>query len=141
MDPNLRSKIEDFVALKDKESDKYFAWLRNILAMAIGLIGILVSLRPTERMEYYPHLLFSLAIGLISLGILTGAVILFVEIKLLGVEIEIKAKWINKILRGTQDEFEVESIPNPWYFKVVKAICYLSFSLSLVVLTTYTFLT
>lgn len=139
MDENLRHKIEEFVALKDKESEKYFAWLRNIIGMAIALMGLLISLRPEIHDNACANLIFSISISLIALGIISGAILLFVEIHWLRKEIKIKAKWINKLLEGKSDKFEVEDIPNPWYFGVTKFVCYLSFFMAIVGLAIFTY--
>lgn len=140
MDQNLKTKIEEFILLKEKENDKFFAWFRNIIGMAIALLGILVSFRSSEQMAYIPHLIFSISISLITLGIISGVIILFVEIRWLRNELEIKVKWINRLILGSKDKFEIENIPTPWYFKLLKSICYLSFILSLISLSIFTFM-
>lgn len=140
MDQNLRNKIEEFVALKEKESEKYFAWLRNIIGMAIALMGILISLRPETNENQCANFIFAISISLIALGIISGAMMLFVEIHWLRKEIEIRAGWINKLVDGKADEFEAETIPNPWYFKLVKFVCYSTFLTALISLAIFTYI-
>jgi hypothetical protein len=79
MDQNLRNKIEEVLALKEKESKKYFAWLRNIIGMAIALMGILISLRLEIHDNPCANLIFSISISLIALGVISGALLLYVE--------------------------------------------------------------
>jgi hypothetical protein len=138
MNENIRSKIENFTALKEQASEKYYTWVRNIIAMAVGLLGILVSLKSSDPQTTIQHSLFSTSIGLIASGILSGSILLFAEIKLMREEIKIHAVWINKVLKNLPDKFDVKTIPNPWYFKLVKGLCYFSFSLSLISITLYT---
>ncbi len=139
IEQNMRNKIEEFVALKDKESEKYFAWLRNIIGMAIAMMGILISLRTESRENPCANLIFSISISLISLGIISGALLLFAEIHLLRKEIEIRAGWIKKIIDDKKVHFEAEIIQNPWYFKIVKSICYISFISALISLAIFTY--
>jgi hypothetical protein len=80
MDKNLKNKIEEFVSLKEKESEKYFEWLRNIIGIAIALMGILISMRTENNENQCANLIFSVSISFIALGIISGALLLFVEI-------------------------------------------------------------
>jgi hypothetical protein len=139
MDQNLRTKLEEFVSIKEKESDKYFAWLRNIIGMAITLMGVLISLRNVNNENKYANLLFAISISLIALGIITGALLLYVEIHLLRKEIEIRNEWIKNLINGIADKFEIETIPNPWYFKLVQFLCYTSFLFAIVGLALLTY--
>jgi hypothetical protein len=139
MDQNLRNKIEEFIALKDKESEKYFAWLRNIIGMAIAMMGILISLKPDKLENPFANLIFAISISLIALGIISGVILLFVEIHWLREEIKIRSKWIDKLVAGKADKFEADNIPNPWYFKPVKIVCYTSFLSALVGLAIFTY--
>lgn len=141
MNDNLKTKLDEFISLKKEENEKYFLWLRNIIGMAIAFLGILVSFKSKDETSLLTHLVFSISISLISLGIISGTILLFTEIKWLREEIKIKSKWMSNLLKGGQNNFEIVEIPIPWYIKPLKIACYFSFIFSLVFISIYTFLT
>ena len=66
--------------LHEERNKKHYDWLKNVILMASGLIGILVSLHSVKSVEYISHLLFSSTILLLGIGILSGTIYLYAEI-------------------------------------------------------------
>jgi hypothetical protein len=74
-------------------------------------------------------------------SIIFGSLLVFIEVKLLRLEIIQREKWLEKWLEkynnGTQSQIEIETIDFPWYFHLLKFITIASFYLSITSLVVY----
>ena len=77
--------ITEFRSIQKERNEKYIAYLKNAITMAVGFLGIMLSLADTEKMNYTKHLFYSSTITLTVLGILVSLIMTFYEIKALTV--------------------------------------------------------
>lgn len=75
-----KSYIAEFHKVQKERNEKYMAFLKNIIPIAVGFLGIMLSLADTEKMNCMKHLFYSITITLTALGILASLIVTFGEI-------------------------------------------------------------
>ena len=75
---NFKKQVIELVNAKDRESEKYFSWLRFLIGLTATLLGIIVSLRDTNDQTYYQHMLFATTILSMTLSIIFGSILLLI---------------------------------------------------------------
>lgn len=134
---SLKSTLEQLADIASKRDEAHFSFIKQILLMASGLIGILVSLHKATTTAAHIRISFALALGLLSLGILCLSIALFAQV---AVHKAIFLKWKEEALSHIRDEkyqpkpFVVE--PSKLY-ALVEKIGYGSLFLSIICLTIY----
>ena len=134
---NFKKQVIELVNAKDREIEKYFSWLRFQIGLSATLLGILVSLRNTNDQTYCQHIAFATTILSMTLSIIFGSILLFVEVRLLRDEIKQQEILLTKLANNKHELIEIVVINHPWYFKLVKLITLSFFYISLISLTTY----
>ena|SRR5690606_11612655 len=119
--------------------EKYFSWLKNILTISVGLLGILVSLNSDKITELYTFIAFISTILFLGLGILFGAILLYNEVYTQGQLLNHSKKNGRKLLGG-KDIKIVEIIDRHWIFSVSEVVCFSSYLISLISLIAYSVL-
>jgi hypothetical protein len=77
---SLTASLKQLTEMAEKRDEVHFAFIKQILLMASSLFGILVALHKTPAVTTYSHLAFSIALGLLSLGILFLSIALFAQV-------------------------------------------------------------
>jgi hypothetical protein len=131
------SERKAITELSAQRYSTYYSWLRHILLMASGLIGILISLHTKKSESLCEHYSFVLTIGLLGLGILTGSISLYDEIHSLDRHRKVLAEAVAKRLKHGTSYGQISVIDRAKIFILTEWICYLSFALSLVSLIVY----
>lgn len=75
-----RDYIKEFHSIQKERNEKYMAYVKTITPMAIGFLGIMLSLADTEKMNCMKHLFYSITITATALGILAALIASFCEI-------------------------------------------------------------
>jgi len=132
-----KETIQRIADTKIDRNAKQHNWLRNILAIAVGLVGVLVALKPNRHSNMNEHYFFVATVALIALGILCGAIALFSEVALLDKAEDYLKKKLNEQLNGEQDTYSVESVNPDKIYGYCGKISYVCLSLSLITLTIY----
>ncbi len=139
MNEVLKENIEKLIKISEERQNAFSAWLRNIITIAAGLIAVLVSLKSNKTENELTHSIFFATIGLLSLGILCGCIVLYNEIVLLNRMMTIQKKFVGRLLEGSAESLLLEVLENAWYYKPAFLICKISFLLSLIALTWYAY--
>jgi hypothetical protein len=134
---NLRRQIEELIKTKNSESKSYFTWLKFIISLNVTLLGILIALRDSSNQTKIQHIVYAITIVLMLFSIIFGSLLVFIEVKLLRLEIIQREEWLIKYYNGTQSQIEIETIDFPWYFHLLKIITIACFYLSITSLVTY----
>jgi hypothetical protein len=134
---NFKNQVIELINAKERESEKYFSWLKYLIGLTSTLLGILVSLRNTNDQSYCQHIAFAATILSMTVSIIFGSILLFVEVKLLREEIKQREKWLTKLANNEHELIEIEVLNHPWYFKSVKVFTISCFYMSLISMTTY----
>ena len=75
-----KAYIKEFRSIQQERNEKYMVYVKNVTPMAIGFLGIMLSLADTEKMNCMKHLFYSITITATALGILASLVTSFGEI-------------------------------------------------------------
>jgi hypothetical protein len=134
---NIRRQIEELIETKNLESKSYFKWLKFIISLNVTLLGIIIALRDYSNQTKIQHIVYAITIVLMLLSIIFGSLLVFIEVKLLRLEIITREGWLKKYYDGKQSQIEIETIDFPWYFHLLKVITIASFYLSITSLVVY----
>ena len=75
-----RAYINEFHSIQNERNEKYMIFVKTVTTMAIGFLGIMLSLADTEKMSCMKHLFYSITITSTALGILASLIMSFGEI-------------------------------------------------------------
>jgi hypothetical protein len=134
---SLTTSFEQLIELADKRDEVHFSFIKHILLMASGLLGILVSLHRAASPDFITHFSFALALLTLALGILFLTIALFAQV---AVHKQQFLKWKSEVVKQLRDEnYKPKPIvaePSRFYAFCEK-IGYFSFSISIVLLAIY----
>jgi hypothetical protein len=79
IDETTKNHARQFANLQDQFTNKFYEWFKNIILIASGLLGALVSLHTRSSVTYIEHYLFVITVCGLAVGILTGSIYLYAE--------------------------------------------------------------
>jgi len=123
--------------LSEKRYSKYYDWIRHLILISAGLIGILVSLKSNKSETGLEYLTFIIAISGLGIGILTGSISLYSEIHILDKVRKKYADRLIEILKGQTQDIPFAVVDKNIFFKIVEFICFSSFFISMMSLIIY----
>jgi hypothetical protein len=100
MDEKLKSHVKVLVDLANEKSDKLYAWYKQVLLMASGLLSILIALHSKRSDNFQEHLMFVVTVISLSVGIVTGSIFLFSEVSNIDRARKEYAEQASKYVRG-----------------------------------------
>lgn len=119
----------------------HYAFIRQVLLMASGLFGILVSLHTDSSSSgtWAGHA-FAIAIGSLALGILLLSIALYAQV---AVHKQVFLQLRDAIAEQLRDGYTSRSVSGEphWLFATSEVAAYLSFLVALVALVCYTVMT
>lgn len=133
----LNKRLLEIKELSDDRGSKYFSWLKNIVTISVGLIGILVSLKPDEFDARIDAIWFVTTISILAIGMLSGAILLYSEIHILDKYQQKKKEYLKKLIDNENTKIELEWISLPKIYNVIEIICFTSYIGSLLGLVIY----
>ncbi len=136
----LRSSFEQLSELAVKRDEVHFGFIKQILLMSSGLLGILVSLHKSSSTERITQISFAFALGLLALGILFLTIGLSAQVAVQRAQF---VKWKNEVSALLNDEnYELKIImgePSKVY-ALFEKLGYVSLIISLFSITFYAIL-
>lgn len=142
MNTNL-SKAEKVALEVDKLNEayelrhsKYFPWIKNIVTLAIGFLGIIVSLKSGKSVDLLQHIFFIITISSLVIGILFGVIVLYSEIYLLNQKRKLSQENLNRVI-SDKEKIKLQAINRPKIFDISEYCCFAFLILSLVTLVIY----
>jgi hypothetical protein len=102
--PFQKKKLDIFADSTNEYINSRHKWFRNVLVMASGLLGLLISLHTTSSPTCLIRIMFASELILLSLGILAGIIYLLEEVH------NAKAvadKWEEEVLHNLDSESPV----------------------------------
>ena len=138
MENRHRESIKEWITLQNKKDEKHYAWIKGLITIAAGLIAVLVSLKSGKSPTQFIHILFVGTIGLLSLGILSGAIFQFREVYYLKKSSEKHHRHILEMMEGKKEDL-IAWIKYPLIYRISFFLSVLCFCLSLVCLTLYAY--
>lgn len=137
---SINSSFNLFSELIEKRDNARFGFIKQILLMASGLLGILVSLHKTSATDNFTRISFALSLGFLALGILLLSVGMFENVVVSRKKV---MEWRDEILKQLRDEsYSVKPILGnpPKIYVICERVGYFSFVLSIISLTIYAIL-
>ncbi len=132
-----QDQLDSFEKISKHRSEKHFGWLRNIVAMATGLTGVIISLRSEKSTSLIEHYCFVSTIGLLALGVLLGAIALYAEVHLWSrIQKEYGTRLSQQEAGTYKGPAHFVTGPKP-IFEIVEKASYVSLLLALVSLVVY----
>jgi len=136
MEKSISDNLAKHVELSNDKFQKYYNWLRGLIAIAGGLVAILISLKSGISKNPNQHKLFISTIGLLSAGILFGSIVLYQEVYIAGKYLQVMHDHIKEQFEGYKGDL-LGWIEIPKIYKICSYLCIISFVLSLISLVTY----
>jgi hypothetical protein len=124
--------------IQEKKRNTFSDWLKNIITVATGLLAVLISLKTKKSESILEHYLFIFTIIFIALGILSGVIVLFSDIKVLSLFESKKKEQISQLLDGKN--YAIDHVTFPKFYRYLKYFCMISFFMSLILLICYAIL-
>lgn len=133
-------QVQGVLDVVDKRNNKEYEWFKNVIISASTLLGILITLHSKKSEDIYIHTYFSLTIGLLGLGILSGTIYLYADTSTqhrLGKNL---AENIRQSLNDTQTRSTLISAKPYKIFSYMRRISFVSLFLSIGFLVVYAIL-
>jgi len=127
----LRKLTEELLTLISIRQEKFSLWLRNIIAMVVGFLGITVGLKNHPIKNILHYYFYNLQLLSLITGILSGTIRLFSDIHLLDDERQIRGQNLIKCLDNEKVSF-ITTIKKRKPYKIAEKVCYISFLLALI---------
>lgn len=140
IDKDTKEAYEKYTELAYKWHDLFANWIKTIVAISAGLISVLVSLKQTNSETTSELLLFSTSIIGLTIGILSGVILLHRHIELIEKSREWHYNQLLKRLSETSIKGEVDILKVGAIYKICEYVFYSSLTMSLLALTTYAIL-
>lgn len=123
-------------AMEDNRSTRQ-RFLMHILTLAVTILGILTAFSTGSTLTKVQYILFVSTLGLLSLGILTGSIVLYFDVvsaKVLFLRMKEK---IQEQLHGASSGDGNVLYNPPWYFYICEKTCYGCLFLSVISVALY----
>ena len=131
--------LEKLEKTNNESLEKLFSFVRTLITIGSGLIAVLVSLKSKSINSKETNLLFASTIAALSLGILFGAILLYQDIRLSDKLEKKLSNHISKELEANRPLIFFENASAGWIFSFSKWSMIISFSISLLLLTFYSY--
>lgn len=136
-----RYTLDQLMEHQDKRDEVRFGFYKQVLLMASGLFGILISLHKTvatDSSNDNTRIAFALSIALIALGILLLSIALYAQVAVhTAVHLQLRDELLKQLKDEAYNPKFVNSNPSKIYH-ICEKISYISFALSIIGLTIYT---
>lgn len=134
-------RMEHIIETEKLKTEKYHQWLRNLITIATGLIGVLISLKSGKSANAVEHYFFVGTIGFIALGVVTGIAILFSDVVVLKRYKRMQLERAQEILDGVEPRIPVVLADRPKVFRLLEWVCFPSLVLGVMCLVAYAIFT
>ena len=136
---NKKTILTDLKETQDKIDEKYSNFLKTILSLSVGFLGILVSLRSGEPNTFLQKIFFIVTIILLVIGILCSTILLFSEVHFLREKMNLVWNQLHELLQGKLYEPDIGSVAVPLLYRIAKRAGYTAFVLSLISVCFYSY--
>lgn len=126
-------KLNDALELRHS---KYYSWVKNILTLAIGFLGIIVSLKSDNLQNFYQFIFFTITISTLALGILAGTLVLYCEIDLLNKKRKLEQINLGRVIND-EEIIKNKAINRRRIFDISEFVFIISFVISLISIVIY----
>lgn len=135
----LKPQFDKLMEISSQRVDKFYSFVKTLLTLAGGMIAILVSLKTDTDIKII-KILFTVTVGLLSIGILFSSLVLYTEIIGLAHLEKSFEGYILELLKDNTNKTFVETANPGKLFPIAKWGMIISFVLALCCLTAYSYL-
>lgn len=128
--------VNKLIEAQELRHSKYYSWIKNIITLAIGFLGIIVSLKSDNLQNFYQYVFFVITISSLALGILAGTLVLYCEIDLLNKKRQLEQVNLGKVINN-EEIIKHLAINRRKIFDISEYICIFSFVISLISIVVY----
>ena len=134
---HVKETYNKYSELNDKWHDQFSNWVKTIVVTATGLLSILVSLRQDKSDNIIEHILFSVTIIGLTLGILSGVILLHRQISLIGKFRRWTHERLAELMFDNDNRTKFEMIVPNTIYKVSEYVFYGALTTAILALTIY----
>ena len=131
-----REEIEKILELSGKETQADLAWMRTVILLGSSLLGLLISLHDSNSPTICIHYMYSIIICTIALGILSGGIYLYSEVRTLN---RLRKYYTEQVLQSEEGQpiDDLISASPPGFFYAMRFVSLCCFVVSIPVLVSY----
>lgn len=137
IDERTKELFDKYTNLGYEWHDKYSNWVKNIVTICVGMLSVIVSLRQNKSDTQIEHILFTITIIGLTLGILSGVILLHRHIDL----IDKHRKWTHQILGermfDNDKTIKVEFLSPNKIYKISEYIFYVTLIVAILALALF----
>ena len=134
---NVKETYNKYSELNDKWHDQFTNWVKNIVITATGLLSVLVSLRQHKSDTIIEHILFSITIIGLTLGILSGVILLHRQINLIGKLRKWTHERLAELMFDNDNTTKVDFLKPDKIYKISEYFFYVALTTAILALTIY----
>jgi len=138
-DQRIKEKVIELSKIQDELREKHFTWLKNVITLAVGLFGIIISLKSDNKLSEMKHLFFVISIASLGLGIILGIAVLYSEVHVMSKTKKVAGEQIIKMLDNQKTEIITNINPNKIYkyLQITSVIAFLIAIISLILYSSF----
>jgi hypothetical protein len=135
-DERIKKRVVEMGKTQDELREKHYSWLKNVVTLAVGLFGIIISFKGDNDTNQIKHLFFIISISTLALGIILGVGVLYGEVHVISKAKKIQGENIIKMLGDEKVDIITNVNPNKVY-KLIEKGCIVTFLLAIINLVLY----
>ncbi len=141
MNNNVVSKlVTEFTGAVDKYNDSFFRFFKNISTLSVGLIGLLIGLKPDVIPNQYAKVFFLLSIILIGLCILFSLIVQHYELNYRAQANKIRLRNITSYIENpSENTMQSADVNKHKFYKFSEKLTFSCFGISILTLIFYVY--
>jgi hypothetical protein len=140
MNTDFQNRLISFTESQEKRGKSYFLFFRNLTTVSIGLLGLLIGLKPLEILNQNAKYLFLLSIILIGLGILFSVMTQFSEISYYKQEEKVRHKQLIEFVKNpSENSLQIDNIGVKKIYVFSEIMTFVCLGLSILSLISYVY--
>lgn len=135
-DEKVTKHTQKVIDAYEQRHTKYYEWIKNIVTLAIGFLGIIVSLKSDKLQSFNQYVLFLMTISALATGIVAGVLVLYNEIDWLNKKRKFEQENLRRIL-DDEEIIKLQLINRRKIFDVCEYVCIIAFIISIISIVIY----
>jgi len=132
----VEKHVDRLIEAQELRHSKYYSWIKNIITLAIGFLGIIVSLKSDNLQNLYQYIFFVITISTLAIGILAGTLILYSEIDLLNEKRKLEQINLGRVIND-KEIIKHQALNRRKIFDVCEYVFIITFVISLISIVIY----
>jgi hypothetical protein len=130
--------VNEFTETTEKYNISFFGFFKNISTLSVGLIGLLIGLKPDVIQNPIAKLCFLVGISLLGLSILFSLVVQHYELNYRGQQNKIRLQNIQSYIENPSENImQSADLHKNKFYKISEILTYFCFGISILSLILY----